>query len=190
VADPAAVPDQPVREQGPLLAREQLPDFLLDLDRVFLLRPAEPAGEPAEVRVHRDARDAERVPQHHVGRLAADAGQGDQVLLPAGHLPAVPVAERLAEPDQAVGLGPEEPGRLDDLFQLRPVGRGVVRGGPVAAEQDRRHLIHQLVGGLRGQDGGDQEFQRGGEVELGADVRVELGELAVDPAGAADQCGM
>ena len=149
-----------------------------------------PAGEPAEVRVHRDARHAERVSQHHVGRLAADAGQGDQVLLLAWHLPAVPVAERLAEPDQAVGLGPEEPGRLDDLLQLGPVGRGVVRSGPVAAEQHRRHLIHQLVGGLRGQDRGDQELKRGGEVELGADVRVHLGEFAVDPAGAADQRGM
>ncbi len=55
------------------------PDLLLDLVRVVLAGPAEPAGQPREMRVHRDAGYPERVAEHHVGRLAAHAGQRDQV---------------------------------------------------------------------------------------------------------------
>ena len=77
---PAAVPDQVVAEHRPVALGEQRADLVLDLDRVGLLGPAEAAGQPAEVRVHGDARDPERVAEHHVGGLATDAGQRDQVL--------------------------------------------------------------------------------------------------------------
>ena len=64
------------------LLREQRADRVLDLDRVGLVGPAEPAHQPAEVGVDGDAGDAEGVAQHDVGGLAAHAGQGDQVLQP------------------------------------------------------------------------------------------------------------
>src|SRR5215471_12584564 len=69
---------------------------------------------------------------------------------------AVPVAQRLAERDEVGRLGPVEPGRLDDLFHVFPVGRGVVGGGLVPREKHRRHHVDPLVGGLRGQDGRDE----------------------------------
>ena len=82
--------------------------------------PAEPAGQPPEVGVHGDAGHAERVAEHDVGRLAPDPGQGDQVLQPAGHLAAVALDQGLAQPDQRVGLGPEEAGRTGSAPPARP----------------------------------------------------------------------
>ena len=151
--------------------------------------PAEAPGQPGEVRVHGDAGHAEGVAQHDVGRLPADPGQGDQVGQLARHLPAEPVAQGLPQADEAVGLGPEEPGGLDDLLHLGPVGGRVVGGGPVAREQHRGDQVDPLVRGLRGQDRGDQQFQRGGEVELSVGIGIEQGEFAVDAPGPADERG-
>src|ERR1700728_1878273 len=61
VADPAAMPDQPVREHRPLGLGKEGADLLLDLVRVILRRPPESAGEAAEMGVHRDARDAKGI---------------------------------------------------------------------------------------------------------------------------------
>ena len=47
------------------------PDLLLDLDRVILGGPAEPARQPGEMGVHRDPGHAEGVAEHDVRRLAA-----------------------------------------------------------------------------------------------------------------------
>ena len=112
------MPDQPMRQHGPLRARKQGPHLELDLDRVRLRGPAEPPRQPAEMGVHGDAGHAERVPEHHVRRFPADAGQRDEVFQAAWDLTAVPVAQRLAKRDEAGRLGPVEPGRLDDLFHV------------------------------------------------------------------------
>ena len=94
------------------------PIGVLDLDRVGLVGPAEPAGQPAEVGVDGDAGDAEGVAEHHVGGLAAHAGQRDQVLEAGRHLAVVPLDERLAQLEQRLGLGPEEAERADDLLEV------------------------------------------------------------------------
>src|SRR5450755_5154546 len=125
VADPPAMPDQAVRQDRPLRARKQRSDVPLDLLGILLGRPAESARQPAEVGIDGDARHAESVAEDYVGGLAADPRQRDQVAEPAGHLAAEPLAQRLAEADDAVGLGAEEPGGLDDLLQLGAVGGGI-----------------------------------------------------------------
>src|SRR5690606_11533340 len=80
VADPPSVPDHPLREHRPVLAREQLADRVLDLDRVLLRGPAPAADEAPEVRVDRDAGKTEGLAEHDVGRLPADAGQLDELV--------------------------------------------------------------------------------------------------------------
>ena len=70
-------------------------NVVLGLDRVGLLGEPETAGEPPEVRVDGDPRDAERVDQHHVGGLAPHPGELDQVLQPRRHLAVVPLDEGL-----------------------------------------------------------------------------------------------
>ena len=59
---------------------------------------------------------------HHVGGLAAHPGQGHQVLDGRRDLTAEALVEGPAQPDQAPGLGAEEPGGVDQLLQLRRLG--------------------------------------------------------------------
>ena len=80
VAHPPAVEDHLVRHDRPVALGHQRADGVLDLDRILLRRPAPAAHEPAEVRVDGDAGDVERVAEDHVGGLAPDAGQLDQLL--------------------------------------------------------------------------------------------------------------
>src|SRR5262245_15159860 len=118
MANPAAVPDQPVRQHRPFPLGEERAYFLLDLLRVHRCGPAKAPGEPAEMGVDGDAGDGERVAEHDVGRLPADSRQGDQVSQRAGYLSAEPLAQRLPEPDEAGGLGAEEACRDDDLLYV------------------------------------------------------------------------
>ena len=50
-ADPPAVPDQQMREDPPLRARDEPQKVALDPDRVILARQPKPLREPANVRV-------------------------------------------------------------------------------------------------------------------------------------------
>ena len=76
VADPPSVEDHPVAEVGPLLLRDSSAISASTLTGSLLLGPAEPAHQPAEVRVDGQARDAEGVAEDDVRRLAADARAG------------------------------------------------------------------------------------------------------------------
>src|SRR5205814_4149325 len=80
VADPPPVPDQKVREAGPVLARHDLHQVALDLDRILLLREPEPLREPAHVRVHHDALGVPALRGDDVRGLACYTGEPQQVL--------------------------------------------------------------------------------------------------------------
>jgi hypothetical protein len=72
------VEDEEVGEERALPFRNQPEEVLLYLLRVVLFREAESARDTPDVSVHDDALvDAESVAQDHVGRLTADAGEGD-----------------------------------------------------------------------------------------------------------------
>ncbi len=73
-----------------------------------------------------DARDVEGVAEDHVGRLAADAGQRHQLAERVRQHAVVLLDDGGAEPDERVGLVPEEPGAVDHLLQLGAVGLRVV----------------------------------------------------------------
>ena len=83
------------------------------------------------------------------------------------------------------------------LARKKPVGRmisssssgtaaAMSSGGGVLREQRGRRLVHPQVGRLGGQDRGDEQLEGVAEVQLRVGVRIDLGELAVDPAGATD----
>src|SRR5262249_4742278 len=144
MADPPAVPDQPVRKHRPFGAREERADLLLDLHRVARIGPAEPPRKPAEVRVDRDAWHSERIAKHLLAGVTAASRQRDQVLHPARPRAAETVAERLAEADDGGRLRPEEAGRNDDLLDFAAVGGRVICGGPVARKENRRDLVDAL----------------------------------------------
>ena len=80
VADPAAVPDQQVREAAPVRPRNELHQVALDLDRILVPRQPEALRKPAHVRVDHDALRVAELGRDDVGRLARDAGQPQQLL--------------------------------------------------------------------------------------------------------------
>ena len=101
--------------------------------------------------------------------------QGHKLLQSVRNFPAEPIAQRVAEGDKSLRLGPEIPGRRDHLLKLRLVRGRVAGGGTVPGEQHPGDLVDLPVGGLGGQDRRDQKFERRGEIQLGTRVRVQPG---------------
>ena len=179
VADPAAVEDQPVAHDRPLLARDQGGQVGLDLDRILLLGQLHAPREPPDMGVDGDARDPERVTEDDVGGLASDARQFHQLIEPPRHLAAVRSPARPRDPSARALLGriraaggcpPAPSGRPPRRPRRRDSG-GTARSG----------LVHPLVGRLRRQDGGDQQLERGGEVQRAPCVGVHDAQLPDDP---------
>ena len=128
VAHPPAVQDQPVAERGPLRLRDQLHQGELDLHRVVVLGQAEPAREPADVRVDRDARRVEGVAEDDVRGLAADAGQRDEIVERCGTSPPNRSTMRRQQARMFFALFRKKPVDLMSASQLRGVGSRQSRG--------------------------------------------------------------
>ena len=69
--------------------RRELEQLLLDFERVLAGPEAGAVGDAEDVRVHRHGRLAEGGVQHHVGGLAADAGQAFQFFAGSGYFAVV-----------------------------------------------------------------------------------------------------
>src|SRR6266852_502201 len=91
LAHRTAVQDEPETQRPPFRGRHQPPHLVLDLHRIGRGREAQPAEEPADVGVDRQPGRVEGDAAHDVARLAADAGEGDEVVERARHLPAEPL---------------------------------------------------------------------------------------------------
>ena len=85
-ADPAAVQDQRVGGDGPFGRRHRRAQLLFDDFRIVAARDPDAVGDPEHVAIHRQAGHAERVAEHDVGGLAADAGKLDQGVHRGGNL--------------------------------------------------------------------------------------------------------
>src|SRR5207253_3991643 len=73
-ADGPTVRDQPMREDRPLLLRDELHEVLLDLHRIEMRGEAQAAGNARDMSIdHHADGDVERVSQNDVGCLASDA---------------------------------------------------------------------------------------------------------------------
>src|SRR5688572_23264172 len=97
-ADVAPVQDQPVVRVLQELGRRELDEALLDFARIATRSELRAVGDAEDVRVDGHRRLPEGRVEHHVGRLAADAGQALEGLALGGHLAAV-----LAEQDPGQG---------------------------------------------------------------------------------------
>ena len=177
-AHPAPVEDQAQAQVAPLLGRHHRADLGLDLDRVGLTGEPDPPRQAGHVGVDRKARQPETNAKDDVGGLAPDPGQRHQVLHPRRHLAAVALDQRPGAADDGVGLGPEEAGWLDQLFDVDWVGVGRGGGVWVAGKERQRDLVDPLVSGLRGQDGRDQELQWVGVVELADGFGIEASQAS------------
>ena len=107
--------------------------------------------------VHDDALvRAESVAEDHVGRLAADAGQGYELGHRAGYLSPMLFYEDAGHATQGAGLVAVEAGRADVLFELVGGRISVVLGRTVLRKETLGHPVDLHVGGLGGEDGRDQ----------------------------------
>ena len=140
---------------------------VLDLHRVGLGGQAEPARQP----LARGCRPAgpgrsKRDAAHHVGRLATDPRQGDQVGHPGRHLAAEPGRPR---PRPCRGGCASWPGRSRSDGSAprprRPVSAASDAGVGVPGEQRRGGPVDPFVGALGRQDGGGQQLEGVGVVE-------------------------
>jgi hypothetical protein len=67
--------NEEVRQKSPVCLREELHQFLLDLDRILLCAQTKKSTETPNVSVYGHSLvDVVSVPQHHVRRLATDPG--------------------------------------------------------------------------------------------------------------------
>ena len=187
MAAAAPVPNDVVRQHRVITRGDERGDLSLDLFRVGLLRPAEAPREAAEVGVDRQPRHVERVAEHDVGRLAPDPGQGDEVAQAPWNFAVIALAERLPEPDEGVCLRPKEAGRPDEVLEFVTVGGGIGGRVAVAGEQWRCHEVDPPVGALRREDRGDEQLERGREVEFAVGVGVGLGQDPVHAPGTPDK---
>src|SRR5476649_2109692 len=97
LAGVSAVQDQPVvRVQAEFLGHP-LQQLQLHFERVLAGREAGAVADPEDMRVDGDGRLAERHVHHHVGGLAADAGEVLQLGVCMRYLAAMPLEQELAE---------------------------------------------------------------------------------------------
>ena len=94
LADAAAVQDQRVGRPRPLRRRHRSAELLLDDLGIVRPRDADPVRDAQHVPIDRQSGDAERVAEHDVRRLAADARQLDERVHRRRHLAAVSLDER------------------------------------------------------------------------------------------------
>ncbi len=155
-----------------MLPGPQRHQVALDLHWIGVRGPAQTASQASQVRVDRDARQAEGLAQHDIGSLAPDAGQRHQLLQRSWHFTPEALAELLAQALQAGCLGAKEARRMDDPLELSPICAGEVLSRAVAREQFWRHLVHAHIRALRTQDGRSEQLKGGREVQFALHIRI------------------
>ena len=158
--------------------RNDLLQLQLHFQGRFARRKTEAVAQPEEMGVHRDRRFAEGIVEHHIRRLAANAGQRLQCLARAWNFAAVIGDERVAEADDILRLHAEKPDGLDRLAHLvfAEGEHGLRRGG--AGEERDGGLVHALVGCLGREHHGNQQRECVDGMELTPGLRVGLPETA------------
>ncbi len=151
----------------------------------------QPFAHPQHVRVDGEPRKPERHTAHDVARLAADAGNGDQILERARHDAPVPVGHRARHADEAPRLGTEETGGTDELLHVLGIRRGERLGVGIRREEGRRHHVHASVRALGRQDGRRQQLEGVLEIQsaqLDSRAGVDLGQALGGQAGPTFRC--
>ena len=105
---------------------------------------ADAVRHPQHVPIDREPGHAERVTEHDVRGLAADAGQLGERVHVGRHLAAVLFDERLRHAEQRLRLRAEEAGRMNLRLELAGVGSGERARVGIPLEQRRRDHVDAL----------------------------------------------
>jgi len=162
---------------GPIGGGQKLHQLELNFVRVRLLGEAKPAGEAADVCIHRKGCVPSQVNGDDAGSLSTDSGQRLELCTRHGHKPSVILNQGLRRRDDVLCLASVKSARLDHRLEL--VGRsfGVGLSSGVSSEQRGCDHVDALVGTLRRENDGDQKLERGPVTEL--DLRVR--HVCIEP---------
>ena len=158
------------------LGRRRLQQFLLDRQRRLPRRQPGTVADAEDVGVDGDGRRAEGDVAHHVGGLAPDAGQRLQRRLVVRDDTAVALDQEMAQGDDVLGLGVEEPDGLDVVLQFRLAERHHLLRCIDQLEQLLRRPVDADVGGLRRQRHRHQQRIGVGVVEFAHGLRLGVAE--------------
>ena len=143
-----------------------------------MLGPAEALRDALHVGVdHHALRSVEGDAQHHVGGLAPDARELDELVERARHFAAVLADELLGEPDDVLRLLTEHPDAVQDLLDVVLLGARRAPRGRVGAKEIGRDAVDEHVGGLRREHRGHEELER----VLVDELAVRVGMKAREP---------
>src|SRR5690606_26430856 len=137
-------------------------------------------ADTEQMRVHRDGGLPEPDIEHHIGRLAADAGQGLERLPIRRHLAAMLLEQDPAEGKDVLRFAAIKPDRADQLGNAFNPERhhGGGRGGQL--EQVPRRLVHPDIGRLGRKHHRDQEREGIAVVELALGLGLDFMEARED----------
>ena len=170
--------DQPMMRVLQEFRRNMLEQALLDRERGLALRQPGAICNPEDMRVHGHRRFAERRVQHHVRGLATDPRQGFQRCALTWHRAAVLLDKDATGRDHVLRLGIEQPDAADVSLQPRFAERQDRFGRIGHRIQPARRLVSPDLGGLRRQDDGNQQLERGRVDQLRGRMRVKFAQAA------------
>ncbi len=165
--------DEQVRQQRPILLREEGHQHLLNLYRVGLTGKAQPNAEPADMSVDNDAFiDAESVAEYDIGGLSSDSWKFDERVHRLRYLSLMAFHDRGGHPEKALRLVAEKTGALDQLLENLRISRSQGSSGRECPEQPGGDHVDAFIGALRAQDSCDEQLERGIEIELAVGVGI------------------
>jgi hypothetical protein len=166
---------------GPFRARYERAEVALHGVGIDIYGETQPPRKAANVRVDRYSGHAKRVAKDDVCGLSADAPQGDEVIEAGRDFPPKALHECAAEFEQRLGLGVEESRRADEGFEPFAGGGGESLGVGERGEQRGRDRVDLDIRALRGEDGGNGQFEGVPVVEFAPSVRILVREHPIHP---------
>lgn len=177
------MPDHALRQIGPLFLRYQGADFEFDFHRIVLDSPVETSAQSTEMRIYRNARNSESMPQHNVCRFATNAGKQNQLFESLRNFPSKICHDLHGQTLDVLGFSSEEPCRVDQDLDGMKVSLRELLHVRIFLEKCRGHGIYALIGALRREHRSHQQLQGVGEVQFTMNIGVTLAEDFVDGPG-------
>ena len=138
-----------VREVDPVRARHDREELLLHLFGRAGIDEAHAVRQPKDVGIDDEpVSDTEGGTHHHVGGLASDSRKAEKLLHRSWHFAFEVVANLRRSSLDRLGFVSKETGRTNELFQLGPVGAGVVARLRESLEQRGRNFVDSRIGAL------------------------------------------
>ena len=184
VADGASVKNQTVTEVGPLLRRETGGDLPFDghwigIGMPPVAAPTQPSGHAHHMSVYRKAGNMEGIAQHHIRGFPPHAGQAGQLIHGARHFAVEATGQHLSQSQQMLGLRAVEPKRANNAFHVLGIGAGQIRTARISGKQFGRDRIDPFVSGLSAEHSGDQQLQRGFEMQRAFGLGVGAAQYGI-----------